>query len=140
MGWKSNRVMWDCNSPYAYRNENLRRLGFKSYRSYLKSALWATIRARVIDRDKRCVRCQWPKDLQVHHRAYDPATLRGDDINSLSTVCERCHKGAEKPDVRRPGYERLIDASAQVLKRKVKRKRWRRPRPVVHDFKPIWSR
>ena len=86
MAWKSNRVMWDRNSPYAYRNDNLRALGFKSYAAYLRSPLWKAIRGRVIARDGgKCSRCfQKARRPQVHHRAYDPAMLRGDNLNALS--------------------------------------------------------
>lgn len=122
---KSNRCMWDLHSPYAYRNDNLRALGFKTYRAYLASALWKSIRRRVFQRDGfRCVRCQWPKKLQVHHRAYDPATLRGDTLNSLSTVCGRCHTQAEQPrNLTRGRHRRLTEANRHVLRPLLKRLR-----------------
>lgn len=144
MAWTSNRVMWDRNNPYAYRDENLRRLGFKSYRAYLASELWAAIRKRVIARDQCCVKCHWRKKLQVHHRAYDPATLRGDNIDRLSTVCGRCHTKAERPGTPRGRYERLTQASAHVIKQSKnptpKQQNKRRQRASYDDFKPIWSR
>ena len=111
------QTWWNINSPYRYRNENLERMGFKSYRAYLASALWKSIRQRVIDRDEgKCVRCGKPA-TQAHHRAYDPATLRGDDINSLSAVCGRCHTKAEQPRNRkRAAIDRLHGATREIHK------------------------
>lgn len=129
MAWKSNRVMWDCNDPYAYRNDNLRALGFKSYRSYLKSVLWASIKARVIERDRgKCGRCgRKPPKPHVHHRAYDPATLRGDSIDALVTVCPGCHKRGEQPEnLRRSRHDRLQDSS-YFLTNKHRQKKKRTP-------------
>ena len=119
MAWKSNRVMWERNSPYAYRDDNLRGLGFKSYRAYLRSDLWMSIKVRVVERDSgKCSRCGGtPKKPQVHHRAYDPATLRGDLLDALNTVCARCHVKAERPaDRTRTRHDRLVESS-HVLSR-----------------------
>lgn len=122
--WKSNWVMWECNSPYKYRDDNLRALGFSSYRAYLASELWLSIRARVIARDgRRCQRCgRAARVLQVHHRAYDPATLRGDRIDAITTACERCHRKAERPrDYTRTSHDRLQAANHSLLRKPRKR-------------------
>lgn len=142
MGWKSNRVMWDRNSPYVYRNDNLRALGFNSYRAYLRSDLWLAIKRRVLDRDEhRCVRCRWRKKLQVHHRAYDPATLRGDSIDALTTVCNRCHYKAERPtDFTRSRYDRLTQSSRNVLRPRLNKiKKEQRERAKYETFAPAWA-
>jgi len=83
------------NNVYAYRDDNLKQLGYASYEAYLRSPLWKSIRQRVHARaQQKCERCQQPSQ-QVHHRAYDPATLRGDSIHALMALCERCHRTAE---------------------------------------------
>jgi hypothetical protein len=133
--------MWDCNNPYTYRDDNLLVLGFTSYRAYLASELWASIRARVIRRDKsKCRRCGRNKsNLQVHHRAYDPATLRGDCLDALMAVCDRCHKKAERPkDRSRSGHDRLAQASADLLKQSGRKKRERHDE--LPDYAPMWWR
>ena len=108
--------MWNCNNPYAYRDDNLRSIGFNSYREYCKSSLWQGIRARVIKRaGGRCERCSSTQCLQVHHRAYDPATLRGDTIDALTLVCRRCHCKAEQPNRSRHRHERLMAASELIM-------------------------
>lgn len=125
MAWKSNRVMWESNNPYAYRNDNLRALGFKSYASYLRSPLWQSIRQRVIARDGGCCACclKLARKPQVHHRAYDSATLRGDDINSLTLSCARCHRRAERPDdLNRARYDRMTSANFALSREKARRR------------------
>ena len=95
MGIADSSRWANLNNPYAYRNDNLRQLGFQSYASYLKSPLWAEIRGRVLLRaNGECERCRKPA-TQVHHRAYDPATLRGESIHALTAVCSHCHQKAE---------------------------------------------
>jgi hypothetical protein len=61
------------------------------------------------------VACQDRPATQVHHRAYDPATLRGECLEALSAVCRRCHYRAERPDrPYRRDSQRLHRANASV--------------------------
>lgn len=112
--------MWNCNNPYRDRDETLRRLGFDSYRAYLRSPLWQSIKKRVF-RNKpgnRCVRCgkTGARRLQIHHRSYDLRTLSGADLRSLSIVCRKCHCAAEKPtDFSRSSHDRLNGANQAIL-------------------------
>lgn len=124
MAKNERRTWWDIDSPYRYRNDNLARMGFKSYRAYLGSALWKGIKQRVLDRYQgKCVRCYKPA-TQVHHRAYDPATLKGDNIDSLSPVCAKCHCKAEQPkNFRRSASDRLHESSAEIHKSRKSRRR-----------------
>src|SRR5688572_17567809 len=109
--------MWNCNNPYADRDENLKRLGFKSYKEYLRSEFWQGIRARALHRaGNKCERCESGKCIQVHHRAYDLATLAGTSIDSLSVVCRSCHCEAERPSDRsRTRYDRLTESSETII-------------------------
>jgi hypothetical protein len=150
------KTWWNLNNPYAYRDENLKRLGFKSYQSYLRSSLWMSIRVRVFERTNgRCVKCR-AAATQVHHRAYDPATLTGDSINALSAVCARCHKRSEsRPQQRgdhlgQSNYQKLQRANVDILKpwskkerKRQKRKDKRAARPteqaIYEQEKPFWS-
>lgn len=108
---------------YEYRADVLRGMGFKSYRSYLRSALWADIRRRVIERCPTCVRCLSRPATQVHHRAYDPATMRGENLDALSPVCRGCHYRAERPWMKsqRSGVARLRSANKSVMREKAQR-------------------
>lgn len=104
-------------SPYSFRNENLRLMGFKSYRAYLKSALWAQIRASVLAENERCVVCGKREATQVHHRAYDRATLEGKHLTALSALCAKCHRKGEKPEwLRQDPHERLGRINHMVMK------------------------
>lgn len=88
-------------NPYAERNRLVEKIGFKNYPAYLKSELWADIRARVLDRDLwKCV--MWHSDdmcdnpaTEVHHRRYDLGTLLGIELSGLVAVCRGCHQRAE---------------------------------------------
>lgn len=80
---------------YKGRDAKLRKLGFSSYREYLQSRLWKSIRLRVLHRDKnKCVCCD-AEATEVHHRAYSQSALTGRSIASLVSVCRLCHKTAE---------------------------------------------
>ena len=69
----------------------LRTLGFRSYRAYLDSPLWASIRERVMAKTEgKCVRC-WYTASQVHHYAYTEENLRGEDLVGLEAICRDCH-------------------------------------------------
>lgn len=109
---------WDLGNVYRYRDENLRALGFESYKMYLASALWKGIRARVLEQHPNCLRCG-KKATQVHHRAYDPATLRGELLAAMNPACAKCHRRAEKPDLRRPSVDRINGANGYFLKGRV---------------------
>jgi hypothetical protein len=101
----------------------LRALGFDSYDAYLRSPLWASIRMRVLERcETKCEVCRKKMAAQVHHRAYDPATLKGDSIHALTATCFGCHIKAERKykrssgDTGQVGYQRLATANLAVLK------------------------
>lgn len=82
-------------NEYQKRNQFLTRLGFNSYADYLSSELWASIRSRVYQTKGRgCYCCPNPAN-QIHHHAYDLATLRGTVLRSLFPVCSKCHQKME---------------------------------------------
>lgn len=110
--------MWNCNNPYRDRNETLQKLGFNTYKEYLKSDLWKSIKKRVMDAaGERCSRCSYrgTKRLQVHHRSYDLRTLVGTDLRSLTVLCRSCHCAIERPtDFTRTAYDRLWFANEAI--------------------------
>jgi hypothetical protein len=68
-----------------------------AYLEYLSSPLWRDrIRPRVMERDgHRCRTCSGKKRLQVHHRSYDNAVMKGRDDTQLITLCRACHLNIE---------------------------------------------
>jgi len=122
-------LLWTCHNVYTYRNDLLAGMGFPSYRAYLASPLWASIRARVLTQTdgtaRLCVRCEKPA-TQVHHRAYDPATLRGDSMDSLSPVCGRHHRAAERLGAQAAPADRLWRANNMIHNGHEKTRRPRR--------------
>ena len=88
--------MWNINNIYEHRDDNLRRLGFKSFRAYKRSDLWRSIEARVLAGSPRCRCCGQRRADRVHHRAFDPATLSGDSIAALTPLCETCIRWSKR--------------------------------------------
>lgn len=81
-------------SRYRVRTEALKALGFASYKEYLKSPLWAEVRARIMARDGGCVTCRKPA-YTVHHITYSESVLQGLDDSQLVSTCRGCHYHAE---------------------------------------------
>ena len=62
----------------------------KSYKRYLKSDKWDTIRNAVIERDNyQCAICSSPDNLHVHHLTYENVVNEKDE--DLVTLCKGCH-------------------------------------------------
>ncbi len=116
---------------YATRNRALSILGLSSYREYLASPRWATIRARVYSRSRGvCEVCRTARASQVHHRSYSTRVLLGHSIKPLVAVCRSCHEKVEFKDGKKiPPHEadlvltlliresRLLAASSKHLKK-----------------------
>jgi hypothetical protein len=82
-------------NTYQERSLHLAALGFLSYKAYLGSKLWKTIRTRVLDQfNYRCEYCS-NEATQVHHSSYDMATLKGETLKHLHPVCNTCHEQGE---------------------------------------------
>ncbi len=65
--------------------------GYETYREYLLSDLWQSIRERVLDlHDRKCGLCKGAA-TQVHHRHYGIRTLTGKTLVHLFPVCGPCH-------------------------------------------------
>jgi len=80
---------------YKQRDEVLKSIGFSSYKEYLASNLWKSIRARVLREFSTC-QCGKPA-TQVHHRSYKKRYLlgRGKLRLAMKPICEDCHKQIE---------------------------------------------
>jgi hypothetical protein len=99
-------------NPYEVRNETLKRMGFNSYREYLESPLWKSIRAKVLARDRcKCLKCG-QEAREVHHKSYERGVLLGwaSKRRHLISLCRACHEGAEFCDGRKT---KLSEANAR---------------------------
>lgn len=80
---------------YADREINCKALGFKSYKGYLKSELWASIRTKKFTESKGvCFKCGRPADA-IHHSSYTLPVLKGENMKKLHAVCNDCHNRME---------------------------------------------
>lgn len=63
-----------------------------AYAEYLKSNAWRKLRKAVLKRDKyRCVDCDQPGKLQVHHIHYEGAETMTFTPDQCVSVCHQCH-------------------------------------------------
>lgn len=84
-----------ANAKKYTRKTRLISLGFNSYREYLASDLWKTIRHRVFVRDKFiCLKCG-KRAQHVHHLSYGMTVLAGSNDSRLVSLCQPCHHGLE---------------------------------------------
>lgn len=97
---------------YQERDETLRRLGFSSYKKYLESDLWISLRGRVLtENSARCTLC--PKEAtQVHHTSYGEPTLGGESLEHLFPICGGCHL---KVEFSKKGEKRNFGNTQQVF-------------------------
>lgn len=92
-----------------------RQLGFVSYAAYLSSGLWASIRSRVLSRDKRLCKCCGGPANQVHHHSYDIAVMKGHADHLLISICETCHTLIEFDGDRKRTIEQVQAALLKLL-------------------------
>lgn len=81
-------------AQYAERDAIIRTLGFSSYKVYLVSELWKTIRRQVLLPNTSCRGCG-RKATQVHHSRYKLEDMNGACLAYLIPVCGTCHNKAE---------------------------------------------
>ena len=62
------------------------------YETYMRSELWKRIRHNVLTRDNAKCCCCNGKATNVHHRDYDSATMSGDALHRLVSICRKCHR------------------------------------------------
>jgi hypothetical protein len=98
------------------RDKLLWRMGFASYRDYLRSPLWKAIRWAVLDGTPTCEICGESKAQQVHHIRYTEAALKGTPRGrkSLVAICAGCH---HKIEFKQDGSKRTYEAAAKVTRR-----------------------
>jgi len=111
---------------YVRRDSILAEMGYRDYAEYLRSALWATIRQAVLDRDGHRCRCCGERGWEVHHRRYTRAALEGSDLSALLTVCRECHERAEFTG---SGRKRSLRWANRILNGKAVSPRIRTGRP-----------
>ena len=80
----------DIISRNDVRSISLQWLGFASYREYLGSDLWESIRSKVVNRESTCCKCGETAN-QVHHLNYLFQTMNGNDLSGLVPICKSCH-------------------------------------------------
>lgn len=87
--------------------------GAKTYKGYLKTALWKKIRARILERDcHQCQACLAPAEC-VHHIDYSQRALAGKSDQSLISLCHSCHYKIEHQGAGK------IPCSGEELKRQL---------------------
>jgi hypothetical protein len=102
------------------------RYGCKDYGEYLKSDLWASIRARVFStKGTKCICCDSKAD-SIHHKSYNRAALDGTKLRNLVPICKKCHEDIEFSDGEKNG---LSEANRKL---KVKIEEYKKDK--CHDY------
>lgn len=80
---------------YASRNYILKMLGFASYKEYLASDLWKSVRKKVYAaKGKNCYLCGKPA-TELHHNRYHKNDLIGKKLKYIHPICRGCHEDIE---------------------------------------------
>jgi 5-methylcytosine-specific restriction endonuclease McrA len=62
-----------------------------SYSEYLKTYHWRTMRRLALEAsEQRCILCDSPDDLDVHHRTYDRKAA--ERMTDVVVLCRSCHE------------------------------------------------
>ena len=105
-------ILSELSRGYRHRRKCLLELGFQSYKEYLRSEMWETIRSIVLADRPKCEACHKSRATQVHHSCYTIDVLIGKRPDLLVSVCRRCHESAEiGPD----GDKRLLTQANKSL-------------------------
>lgn len=69
-----------------------------SYREYLKSESWQSVRRTALKRDGWvCQQCGTGKNLEVHHINYEHLGQEG-ELEDVITLCRKCHERVHAND------------------------------------------
>lgn len=83
-------------TTYFERDQIVESLGFSSYRDYLQSDIWDSIRTQVLSNFKhQCQICKERWANEVHHIHYTKGNLSGRHLNHLVSLCDKCHHSIE---------------------------------------------
>ena len=113
---KSHLIRGHATTTDVKRDKTLFRIGFASYRDYLRSPMWKMIRKVVLEETPVCEICNKAAANQVHHIRYTYSALMGRPRGRkyLVAVCRGCHCAIEfKAD----GTKRTYEAAAKVTRR-----------------------
>lgn len=86
------------HNHYRVRQQALLEIGFQTYKEYLKSALWESIRDAVLEAHSHQCRACGRTAYTVHHVTYTSRVLLGKDRSQLIPICRACHKAIETKD------------------------------------------
>jgi len=76
---------------YSTRNLNLKLMGLKTYKHYLYSKMWKSIRVKVFTAKGRiCSLCP-AKATELHHNRYHIDDLAGRTLEHIHPICNSCH-------------------------------------------------
>lgn len=90
MEWLNLQVQRSESPSGEVNTQQIPLLRTMSYRDYLRSDHWATVRAEALARALyRCALCNRDMNLQVHHRTYE--RLGYELPSDLTVLCDECH-------------------------------------------------
>lgn len=112
--------------------DRLRKLGYASYKEYLTSDHWYSVRKRFYASDRvirdgsgniLCSRCMKPRKTDIHHLTY--TSLGNEKLMHLIALCRECHNFLHQIE-RKPS---MVNAEAKRVKELQEITEWIRQRP-----------
>jgi|GEM_PF-5976003 len=77
---------------YAFSDEIAQELAAMPYQQFLQTKYWQLIRRAALNNAlHRCEMCNFPKQLEVHHRTYKHRGYEFRHMEDLTVVCRPCH-------------------------------------------------
>lgn len=119
---RQRKVELQEGSSYEARNKFLAELRFKDYKSYLKSKLWAKVRAKVFKKKGRVCEICHAHATEVHHSRYHKNDLLGRNLKFLHPICGDCHKNIEFDGEKKLTLKRAVEKQG-VLKERAEKDR-----------------
>lgn len=104
---------------YAGRDSILKKMGYSSYKEYLKSDLWKDIRARCMRINHGACSVCSNMATNIHHNRYTLETLDGVSLKELFPLCRPCH---EKIEFKDDGTKRSMVGVQETLKLMMQKK------------------
>lgn len=114
---KSFEEKLESGEDYGSRNHTLKKLGFDTYKDYLKSNLWKKIRTKIMTRANHTCEICHSKATEVHHSRYHRNDLLGKTLKFLHVLCGDCHYNVEFKKGRKLSLKEAVEKQKGLTKK-----------------------
>lgn len=108
---------------YLVRNEVLKSIGYSSYKEYLQSDEWKSIRSAVKEKYSECICCNSHVEV-IHHVRYASYVLLGLHLEELAPLCHKCHEAIELTDGEKNTLQKANMKLFDLARKKDAKQQW----------------